>query len=176
MLKTCWRIRRSKSPKEKDQFGLVFAKWGGWKYEGDCEFRVGQVGHSGKLLVSALRAASGPRFASLRMSRSNRAGIALRPTCAGSTSRPGRTTQSTEFMFDGKYIQARTSDGTFGWTKLTYVGEIKEKKEAGPSFGLFAPGYFWIDDVIARAGGCERLPSRQAPVLGREENADRAAG
>ena len=32
--------------KEKDQFGLVFAKWGGWKYEGDCEFRVGQVGHS----------------------------------------------------------------------------------------------------------------------------------
>ncbi len=34
--------------KEKDQFGLVFARWGGWKYEGDCEFRVGEVAHSGK--------------------------------------------------------------------------------------------------------------------------------
>jgi hypothetical protein len=34
--------------KDKDQFGLVFAKWGGWKYEGDCEFRVGQVARSGQ--------------------------------------------------------------------------------------------------------------------------------
>ena len=31
-----------------DQFGHVFPKWGGWKYEGDCEFRVGRVAHSGK--------------------------------------------------------------------------------------------------------------------------------
>ena len=29
--------------KSKDQFGLVFARWGGWKYEGDCDFRVGEV-------------------------------------------------------------------------------------------------------------------------------------
>ena len=49
-------------------------------------------------------------------------------------------------MFDGKYIPL-DKNGTFGWTKLTYVGEIKEKKQAGPSFGLMAPGYFWIDDV-----------------------------
>ena len=27
------------------------------------------------------------------------------------------------------------------------MGEIKEKKQAGPSFGMMAPGYFWIDDV-----------------------------
>ncbi len=26
-----------------DHFGHVFPKWGGWKYEGDCEFRVGRV-------------------------------------------------------------------------------------------------------------------------------------
>jgi len=25
-------------PKERDRFGLVFAKWSGWKYEGDCSF------------------------------------------------------------------------------------------------------------------------------------------
>ena len=34
--------------KSKDQFGLVFARWGGWKYEGDCDFRVGQVARTGK--------------------------------------------------------------------------------------------------------------------------------
>ena len=31
-----------------NQFGHVFKHWGGWKYEGECEFRVGQVAHSGK--------------------------------------------------------------------------------------------------------------------------------
>ena len=34
--------------KERDQFGLVFAKWGGWKYEGDCSFAVGQVARTGR--------------------------------------------------------------------------------------------------------------------------------
>ena len=58
----------------------------------------------------------------------------------------GTYNASTEFMFDGKYIQLNKR-GTFGWTKLTYVGEITEKKQAGPSFGLFAPGFLWIDDV-----------------------------
>jgi hypothetical protein len=27
-------------PKPKDRWGLVFARWGGWMYEGQCEFRV----------------------------------------------------------------------------------------------------------------------------------------
>ena len=35
-------------PKERDQFGLVFAKWGGWKYEGDCSSAVGQVARTGR--------------------------------------------------------------------------------------------------------------------------------
>jgi hypothetical protein len=34
--------------KEKDQFGMVFAKWGGWKYEGECDFRIGQVARTGR--------------------------------------------------------------------------------------------------------------------------------
>ena len=71
---------------------------------------------------------------------------------------------STEFMFDGKYIQLNKK-GTFGWTKLTYVGEVKEKKQAGPSFGLMAPGYFWIDDVSLEKVG-EDVPLTEKPVLG----------
>ena len=35
-------------------------------------------------------------------------------------------------MFDGKYMPLN-KNGTFGWSKLTYVGEVKEKKQAGPS-------------------------------------------
>ena len=28
---------------EKNQFGHVFKSWGGWKYEGDCDFKVVHV-------------------------------------------------------------------------------------------------------------------------------------
>ena len=50
-------------PIQRNQFGHVFKHWGGWKYEGDCEFRVGDVAHSGQhsaLLfgASALKSAS----------------------------------------------------------------------------------------------------------------------
>ena len=78
--------------KEKDQFGLVFARWGGWKYEGDCEFRVGQIGHSGK--HSCLL--SGGIGAKIRIAQNVELepGVtASPPTCAGSTSRPEPTTR-----------------------------------------------------------------------------------
>src|SRR5579872_2265133 len=35
-------------PKANDRFGHVFAKWSGWIYEGECEFRVSNLAHSGK--------------------------------------------------------------------------------------------------------------------------------
>ena len=44
--------------KNRDQFGYVFAKWGGWNYEGDCSFEVGEAAHTGK--TSALLACSSP--------------------------------------------------------------------------------------------------------------------
>ena len=79
----------------------------------------------------------------------------------------GTYNTTTEFMFDGKYQQLN-KNGTFGWTRLTYVGEIKEKKQAGPSFGLMAPGYFWIDDVTLETVG-DDVPLTENPVLGNEE-------
>ncbi len=65
-------------------------------------------------------------------------------------------------------ISALNRNGAFGWTKLSYVAEIKEQKQAGPSFGLMAPGYFWIDDVSLEKVGDE-VPLTEAPVLGNEE-------
>ena len=75
---------------------------------------------------------------------------------------------STEFMFAGKYVPLRKS-GTFGWSLLTYVGDITEKKEGPhPSFGLMAPGYLWVDDVRVEAVGKE-VALTPEPIVGPEE-------
>ena len=120
-------------PKPKDQFGLVFAQWGGWKYEGECEFRVSDLAHSGKhslLLVggNAPKIRARPAAITLEPGR-YRVTAYLRGLDIGT----GVWSQTTEFMFDDQYLHLN-KNGTFGWTKLTYVGEVKEKKpDAGPS-------------------------------------------
>jgi hypothetical protein len=153
-------------PKDKDQFGLVFAKWGGWKYEGDCEFRVGQIAHTGRHSC-LLKGGAG---AKIRVTQN----VALAPGryrvtafLRGLDIATGNYGATTEFMFDCQYVQLH-KNGTFGWTKITYVADIKEHKHAGPSFGLFAPGYFWIDDVSLESVGAD-VPLTATPVLDREE-------
>jgi hypothetical protein len=76
---------------------------------------------------------------------------------------------TTEFAFDGQYFQLQ-KNGTFGWTPITYVVDIRERKKDayGPAFGLMAPGYFWIDDVSMVKVGAE-VPLTPKPVLGAEE-------
>jgi hypothetical protein len=155
------------TPKEKDRFGLVFAKWGGWKYEGDCEFRVGQVAHSGKhscLLVGGVGAKIRVRqVLDLEPGRYQITAY-LRGLDIGS----GKWNMATEFSFDDKYVQLK-KNGTFGWTKLTYVGELTTRKKAGPSFGLMAPGYFWIDDVCLTKVASD-VPLSVTPQLAPEES------
>jgi hypothetical protein len=153
-------------PKEPDQFGLVFAKWGGWKYEGDCSFAVGEVARTGKhscLLVGGSGAKI--RVAQNHLLAPGRYQITayLRGLDIGT----GTWNMTTEFMFDGKYMQLN-KNGTFGWTRLTYVAELAEPKEAGPSFGLMAPGLFWIDDVSLTPVGSD-VPLTEQPVIGPEE-------
>src|SRR5208282_1255849 len=155
-------------PKDKDQFGLVFAKWGGWKYEGDCEFAVGRAAHSGRsscLLVGR----SEPKIRVVQLRDLEPGRYQITAYIRGLDIGVGVWNQTTEFMFDGKYIPLG-KNGTFGWTKLTYVGEISEKKQAGPSFGLMAPGYLWIDDVTLEKVG-SNVPLTEKPALGVEEAA-----
>ena len=76
--------------------------------------------------------------------------------------------QNTELAFDGKYMRLN-KNGTFGWTPLTYVAEVKANNADGPSFGLMAPGYFWIDDVSLERVGND-VPLTGQPVLGKEES------
>jgi len=155
-------------PKEKDRWGNVFVHWGGWRYEGECEFRVSDLAHSGQ-------------HALLMVGRNN---PKIRAWPARLTLEPGRYritaylrgldigtglwNQTTEFMFEEKYLPLR-KNGTFGWTPLTYVGEVKEKREFGhPSFGLMAPGYLWVDDVAVEKVG-DDVPLTPEPILGAEE-------
>ena len=77
--------------------------------------------------------------------------------------------QTTEFMFAGNYL-ALKKNGTFGWSKLTYVGEVKKREDAAsyPSFGLMAPGYLWVDDVSVEKVGDDTALTPD-PLIGAEE-------
>ena len=155
-------------PMPKNRFGHVFMHWSGWIYEGQCEFRVSDIAHSGKhsLLIAGgttpkIRAC--PAHFTLDAGR-YRITAWLRGLDIGN----GVWNQNTEFMFEEKYIPLK-KNGTFGWTPLTFVGEVKKGREFGhPSFGLMAPGYLWVDDVSVEKVG-NNVPLTPEPVLGQEE-------
>jgi hypothetical protein len=155
-------------PKPKDRFGHVFAKWSGWIYEGECEFRVSDLARTGKhalLMVGGLnpKIRAWPDQLALEPGR-YRVTAYLRGLDIGS----GPYGQTTEFMFEGKYLPLK-KNGTFGWSKLTYVGDVKEKRTyAHPSFGLMAPGYLWVDDVCVEKVGPD-VPLTPEPTFGPEE-------
>ena len=153
--------------KSEDQFGLVFAKWGGWKYEGDCEFRVGHVAHTGQALVPAQAAerAQDPRRPECRTRARAlpRHGLSARPR-----HRHGHV-EPDDGVHVRRQVHAAQQERHVRLDQLTYVGEVKEKKQAGPSFGLMAPGYFWIDDVVAREGGRRRAAHRRAGARARRK-------
>jgi len=152
--------------KNRDESGGVFAKWGGWKYEGDCSFEVGEVPHTGK--TSALLLCTSPGKIRITQPQDLEPGrYRITAYIRGLDIGTGMWNQTTEFMFDDKYISLK-KNGSFGWTLLTYVADLSAPKKTGPSFGLFGPGYLWIDDVsMERVGG--EVPLTEVPVLGREE-------
>ncbi len=155
-------------PMEKNRWGHVFARWSGWIYEGECEFRVSQIARSGKhslLMVGGnnpkIRACSDKLILEPGRYR-------IRAYLRGLDIGTGIWNQTTEFMFAGKYMPLN-KNGTFGWTPLEYVGEVSEKRDfSHPSFGLMAPGYLWVDDVTVERVG-EDVPLTAEPVLGQEE-------
>ena len=152
--------------KNRDQFGLVFAKWGGWKYEGDCDFGVGEVAHSGKTSALLVCNSAGKiRISQLQDVQPGR--YLISAYIRGLSIGVGAYNANTEFMFNEKYMQLQKG-GTFGWTRLTYVADITQASKAGPSFGLWAPGFLWIDDVSMERVGTD-VKLMEAPVLDKEE-------
>lgn len=149
-----------------NQFGMPFVKWTGWKYEGEAEFAIGKVAHSGKsscLLIGK----SSPKIRVWQEPELNPGRYRVTAYIRGLDISTGVWNQTTEFMFDRKYIQL-DKNGTFGWTKLVYVGDVTEKKKVPVSFGLMATGFFWIGDVTLEEVGKD-VPLTEKPILGVEE-------
>ncbi len=148
------------------QFGNVFSKWAGWKWEGDCEFGGGVIPHTGKTSALLLCNSAGKiRISQLHDLQPGR--YLITAYIRGLNIGAGAYNATTEFMFNDKYMQLK-KDGSFGWTKLTYVGEITKPAKAGPSFGLWAPGLLWVDDVSMELVGND-MKLTEVPVLGKEE-------
>jgi hypothetical protein len=150
--------------KPADRFGLVWEKWGGWNYEGDCEFRVGEVAHGGEK-SALLYGVSRPKIRVAAPERELAPGrYRVTAWLRGLDVGPGLWNRTTEFMFDGKYIDLKKG-GTFGWSRLTYVADVTgRRKVTGPSFGLFGTGFFWIDDVSLEKVGND-VATTDAPII-----------
>ena len=154
--------------KAKDQFGRVFAKWEGWKFEGDCAFEVGLVAHTGK--TSALLTCSAPGKIRINQALELTPGrYRITAYIRGLDIGTGQWNMSTEFMFNDKYISLAKS-GNFGWSRLTYVADLTAPAKTGPSFGLLGAGMFWIDDVSMERVG-QDVPLTENPVIGQQEKA-----
>ncbi len=146
----------------------MFPDWGGWRYEGAAEYRVSTIAHSGK--TSCLLFGEGePKIRIYKSQKSLKPGrYQVTAYIRGLNIGRGKWNQTIEFAFGDKYIQLN-KNGTFGWSKLTYVGEVTSQKEIiVPSFGLMAPGYFWIDDVELKKVS-DATPLTDKPIIGIEE-------
>lgn len=152
--------------KPRDANGRVFSKWEGWKFEGDCGFEVGQVARTGK--TSALLACSSAGKIRINQPQDLAPGrYRIQAYIRGLDIGLGEWNNTTEFMFNDKYFNLSKS-GSFGWTPLTYVVDLAAQTKTGPSFGLWGPGLFWIDDVSMERVGND-VSVTAAPVLGKEE-------
>jgi len=149
-----------------DRFGLVFPGWGGWKYEGECSFQVGRVARSGEASCLLVGESAQPKIRIAQKRELPPGRYRITAYLRGLEIGRGKWNATTELMFNDKYMQL-DKNGTFGWTRLSYVAELTEKTEAGPSFGLFAPGWLWIDDVMLEPVG-DDVPLTEKPVLGEE--------
>lgn len=153
--------------KPKDSAGRVFAKWEGWIFEGDCKFEVGLVAHSGKTSALLSCAAAGK----IRINQPQELApgrYRITAYLRGLDIATGQWNQTTEFMFNDKYMNL-TKNGNFGWSRMTYVADLAAKTKTGPSFGLWAPGMLWIDDVSMTMVGND-VPVTPAPVIEKEES------
>jgi hypothetical protein len=167
MLASSFAAAQEKIPLQNASFedppekGQVPPKWISRLWAGECDLQRSDIGHSGKhsaLLIG--RTATKMRIWQEQELEPGRYRVTayLRGFDIGL----GQWRSTTEFMFDEHYINL-DKNGTFGWTKMTFVGDVPAKKKVmGPSFGTFAPGYLWIDDVtLEKVGNNVRLTEKK---------------
>ncbi len=159
--------------KDKDRFGLVFARWGGWIYEGDCEFRVGQVAHTGRHSC-LLFGGSAPKIRAAQNVELVPGRYRITAYLRGLDIGTGTYGMSTEFMFDGNYIPLHKNRHVR--LDQAHLCRRDQGEEASRSLvRLDGPWLFLGRRRDARAGRPRRPADRQAGAR-RRGIADRAAG
>ena len=147
-----------------------FAGWGFTAHEGQCDVRVSPITHSGKA-SAMLIGSNAPKMRLGQTAELEPGRYRITAYLRGLEIGTGTWNWMTEFRFNGGdddgYYQLG-KNGTFGWTMLSFVGEVKTKKQVTVSFGLCAPGYLWVDDVAVEKVGAD-VALTPTPVLGKEE-------
>jgi hypothetical protein len=152
----------------KNQFGIPFAVWSGWLFEGAVEFRNGLVARTGHASAELVGAQGGK----------------LRLYSPGVTVDPGRyrfscyvrgldvgagaygVSEDVNFVDDQYYPLKKTGD--FGWTRLEIVKDVPKRQEVVARIGLWGPGRLWVDDAeLVRVP--DSTPLTNGAVLGKEE-------
>ena len=153
-----------------NQYGHLFKEWGGWKYEQPCRLEIGTIARTGKFSYELVNDQGGKsRLLSPQMKLEPgryRIKYFMRGLSIGS----GQWNIPVGLFvnFDGKNFNIK-KNGTFGWTPVTYVFEVKQPVDNFMlGVGLFAGGWLWIDDVsLVKVGENAELTSE--PVIGTEE-------
>ncbi len=153
----------------KNQFGIPYAAWSGWVFEGACEFRNGLLARTGKTSAELIGAQGGK----IRLYSPT---VTLEPgryrfACyiRGLDISPGNWGTSEDFNTGDDRYYPLTKSGTFGWTRLVLVKDITTKQDAVLRIGLWGTGRLWVDDAeLIRVPNT--TPVTETPVFGSEEN------
>ncbi len=155
-------------PRSKNQFGIPYALWSGWIFEGTSEFRNGSVAHSGQTSAEMVGSQGGKiRLYSPAVTVAPgryRFACYLRGLDVG----PGQWGTCEDVNFGDDQYYPLKKMGTFGWTRLEIVKDVPAKQEVTARIGLWGPGRLWVDDAeLTRVP--DSTPLTNGPVLGTEE-------
>lgn len=155
---------------EPNQFGQVFKEWQGWVYDKPARLAMGTIARTGKHSYELIADQGGKvRLQSQKM-RLEPGRYRVQAYIRGLGIGPGQWKRPLDFSvgFDGKFpILNKT--GTFGWTPVTYVFQLKHPIDNFQLLiGLLGGGWLWIDDASLEKVG-ENVALTAEPVIGREE-------
>ena len=156
-------------PGGPNKFGKAFKSWEGWIWSAPARMEPSPLAHSGKLSAMVVCGMGGTaRY--YEQERSVPPGrYRLTFYVRGLDIQLHWEKAVSMHFYDGKWIM-RVPDllGTFGWRKVTYVGDVPKEVKERIYLGLDGAGRVWFDDVTVEEVGND-VPLTPKPVVGPEE-------
>ncbi|MCM8784922.1 MAG: DUF6067 family protein [Candidatus Omnitrophica bacterium] len=130
----------------KNQFGIPYAKWSGWIFEGIAEFRNGKIARNGNTSAEMLNGLNSKiRLYTPKMKLTpGKYKFSFYVRGIDIQKRWG-TTLDLNFI-DNTYHKIPL-EGDFDWTKVEIVKEVEKEGEYQGRIGMIGPGRVWIDDA-----------------------------